>query len=199
MIRDSSDGRARNSYWPMPFREVLPDHRHQRRPPPRRPCSTTTSTGTKVPALPPDTLYFHARYRQALPAPAERRSTTSSSTSRAAATTSARCSSVVQAEAGWFGEGDDFFWVDGEKEPSIEGTGTRGLLQRRLGPARRRRPLHGVTVAEGTGLGSRMTAYRWHLAIRSRSRSRSRFEIEHWAGPSTPTARSSPPSASAPT
>src|SRR5262249_49656427 len=69
MIRDSSAGRARNSYWPMPF---------------RRSCRiTVTNEGRrrvanlyyhvdweKLKALPPDTAYFHARYRQALPAPA---------------------------------------------------------------------------------------------------------------------------------
>ncbi len=25
---------------------------------------------------------------------------------------------------GWFGEGDDFFWIDAEKDPSMRGTGT---------------------------------------------------------------------------
>ena len=69
MVRDSSAGRARNSYWPMPFREA---------------CRITiTNEGTrrvglyyhvdweKVPSLPPNTAYFHAWYRQALPAPAD--------------------------------------------------------------------------------------------------------------------------------
>ena len=67
MIRDSSSGRSRNSYWQMPFR--------------RRVRITVTNEGRrrvanlyfhvdwkKVPALPADTGYFHARYRQALPA-----------------------------------------------------------------------------------------------------------------------------------
>ena len=88
--------------------------------------------------------------------------------------------SVVQAEAGWFGEGDDFFWVDGEKYPSIEGTGSEDYFNDAWGLHVNDAPYYGVTVAEGTGLGSRMTAYRWHLVgSRSRSRSRSMVEIEH--------------------
>src|SRR4249920_2629589 len=70
MVRDSSAGRARNSYWPMPFRKS---------------CRVTiTNEGRrrvanlyfhvdweKVPSLPANTPYFHARYRQSLPAPAD--------------------------------------------------------------------------------------------------------------------------------
>jgi hypothetical protein len=29
MVRNSSDGRARNCYWPMPFRKSMQDHDHQ--------------------------------------------------------------------------------------------------------------------------------------------------------------------------
>ena len=32
--------------------------------------------------------------------------------------------SVVSVSDGWYGEGDDFFYIDGEKEPSLRGTGT---------------------------------------------------------------------------
>jgi hypothetical protein len=70
----------------------------------------------------------------------------------------------VQAEAGWFGEGDDFFFVDGEKKPSIEGTGTEDYFNDAWGLRVDTGPYAGASVAEGTGLGSRMTAYRWHLA-----------------------------------
>ena len=98
--------------------------------------------------------------------------------------------SVVQAEAGWFGEGDDFFCVDGEAKPSIEGTGTEDYFNDAWGLHVDDGAVHGVTVAEGTGLGSRMTAYRWHLVgsdpvheVAQASRSSTR------AGRSTPTAR----------
>ena len=63
------EGRARNAYWPMPFakscRITLTNEG-------RRPVDHVYYhvDWSKVPALPPDTLYFHARYKQELPAPA---------------------------------------------------------------------------------------------------------------------------------
>src|SRR5690606_30536559 len=66
-VKVSSEGRARNCYWPMPFRVSA--------------RITLTNEGTqpilgiyyyldweKVPALAEDTAYFHAMYRQEFPA-----------------------------------------------------------------------------------------------------------------------------------
>ena len=87
--------------------------------------------------------------------------------------------SVVQAEAGWFGEGDDFFWVDGEKYPSIEGTGSEDYFNDAWGLHEDDGPYYGVTVAEGTDLGSRMTAYRWHVLDPIPFTKSLKVEIEH--------------------
>jgi hypothetical protein len=161
VIRASSEGRSRNSYWPMPFRKS---------------CRiTVTNEGRrrvsnlyyhvdwkKVPSLAPDIAYFHARYRQALPASGEAPYEVLAVHGRGHYVGTVL--SVVQAEAGWFGEGDDFFFVDGEKKPSIEGTGTEDYFNDAWGLRVDTGPYAGASVAEGTGLGSRMTAYRWHLA-----------------------------------
>jgi hypothetical protein len=161
MVRDSSDGRARNCYWPMPFRKS---------------CKITiTNEGRrrvsnlyyhvdwqKVPSLAENTPYFHARYRQSLPAPADGSLYEFLSVSGKGHYVGTVLS-VVQAEAGWFGEGDEFFWVDGEKYPSIEGTGSEDYFNDAWGLHEDDGPMYGVTVAEGTDLGSRMTAYRWHV------------------------------------
>src|SRR5512135_1472885 len=70
MVRNSSDGRARNCYWPMPFRKS---------------CKITVANEgrrrvsmlyyhvdwQKVSSLGANTRYLHARYRQALPVPAD--------------------------------------------------------------------------------------------------------------------------------
>jgi len=162
MVRASSDGRSRNSYWPMPF---------------RRSCRiTVTNEGrrrvnnlyyhvdwAKVPSLSETTPYLHAWYRQALPAPADG-SPYEILSVRGRGHYVGTVLSVVQAEAGWFGEGDDLFYVDGEAKPSIEGTGTEDYFNDAWGLHVDDGPYTGVPVAEGTGLGSRMTAYRWHLA-----------------------------------
>lgn len=176
MVRNSSDGRARNCYWPMPFRKS---------------CRVTvTNEGrrrvsmlyyhvdwNKVPSLPADTLYFHARYRQALPAPADG-SHYEFLNVKGRGHYVGTVMSVVQAEAGWFGEGDDFFWVDGQK-PSIEGTGSEDYFNDAWGLHVNDGPHYGVTVAEGTGLGSRMTAYRWHLHDPIPFTKSLKAEIEH--------------------
>ncbi|MBI5383463.1 MAG: DUF2961 domain-containing protein [Verrucomicrobia bacterium] len=176
MVRNSSAGRARNCYWPMPFRKS---------------CKiTVTNEGrrrvsmlyfhvdwNKVPSLPANTLYFHARYRQALPAPADGSNYEFLNVAGRGHYVGT-VMSVVQAEAGWFGEGDDYFWVDGQK-PSIEGTGSEDYFNDAWGLHVNDGPHYGVTVAEGTGLGSRMTAYRWHLHDPIPFTKSLKAEIEH--------------------
>jgi hypothetical protein len=176
MVRNSSDGRARNCYWPMPFRKS---------------CKiTVTNEGrrrvsmlyfhvdwNKVSSLPARTPYFHARYRQALPAPADG-SHYEFLKVNGRGHYVGTVMSVVQAEAGWFGEGDDFFWVDGGR-PSIEGTGSEDYFNDAWGLHVNDGPHYGVTVAEGTGLGSRMTAYRWHLLDPIPFKESLKAEIEH--------------------
>ncbi len=176
MVRNSSDGRARNCYWPMPFRKS---------------CRIAiTNEGSrrvtmlyyhvdwqKVPALPAGARYFHAWYRQALPAPADG-SMYEFLNVRGRGHYAGTVMSVVQAEAGWFGEGDDFFWVDGRR-PEIEGTGSEDYFNDAWGLHVNDGPYYGVTVAEGTGLGSRMTAYRWHLLDPIPFTTSLKAEIEH--------------------
>ncbi len=176
VIRASSEGRSRNSYWPMPFRKS---------------CRiTVTNEGRrrvsnvywhvdwkKVPSLPPETAYFHARYRQALPNSGGKPYEVLSVRGRGHYVGTVL--SVVQAEAGWFGEGDDFFWVDGERRPSIEGTGTEDYFNDAWGLRVDSGPYAGASVAEGTGLGSRMTAFRWHLTDPIPFRRSLKFLFEH--------------------
>ena len=177
MIRNGSDGRAWNSYWPMPFRKS---------------CRiTVTNEGRrrvsnlyfhvdwqKRTELPAGTGYFHARYRQELPARNDGKPYVFLDV-RGRGFYAGTVLSVVQAEAGWFGEGDERFFVDGQKKASIEGTGTEDYFNDAWGLHVEEGPYFGVPVAEGTGLGSRMTGYRWHLTDPIPFTSSLRFEIEH--------------------
>ncbi|HKD16760.1 MAG TPA: DUF2961 domain-containing protein [Thermoanaerobaculia bacterium] len=177
MVRASSDGRARNSYWPMPFRKS---------------CRITlTNEGRrkvdhlyyhvdweKLPSLPPGTAYFHARYRQELPAPDDGSPYVFLDV-KGRGFYVGTVLSVVQPEAGWFGEGDDRFFVDGEKTPSLMGTGSEDYFTDAWGLHVVNGLYAGVTVADGTGLGSRMTGYRWHILDPIPFTKSLHFDIEH--------------------
>ncbi len=176
MVRDSSSGRSRNSYWPMPFRQS---------------CKITiTNEGRrrvsnlyyhvdweKLPTLPADIAYFHARYRQALPAAMGKPVEILKVDGRGHYVGTVL--SAVQNQAGWFGEGDDLFYIDGKKQPDIEGTGTEDYANDAWSFRVTEGPYAGVTVADGTDVGARMTAYRWHIADPIPFKTSLRFDIEH--------------------
>jgi hypothetical protein len=176
MVRDSSSGRSRNCYWPMPFR--------------KRCKITLTNEGRRrvsnvyyhvdwkrVPRLADDVAYFHARYRQELPAVMGKRYEILNVRGRGHY--AGTVLNVIQNQAGWFGEGDEFFYVDGAAKPGIEGTGSEDYFNDAWSLRVAEGPYTGVPVAEGTGVGSRMTAYRWHLPDPVPFRTSLRFEIEH--------------------
>ena len=122
MIRDSSDGPLAQQLLADALPEVLPHHGDQRGPPARRTTSTTRWTGRSC-----RRRRRHALLPRPLPAgPADlgRQALRDPLTRRGRGHYVGTVMSVVQAEAGWFGEGDDLFYVDGEKAASLEGTGT---------------------------------------------------------------------------
>lgn len=175
MIRNGSSGRSRNSYWPMPFKKS---------------CKiTVTNEGThrlsnlyyhvdweKVPSLPDDVLYFHAWYKQELAH--EKGKPYEILNIKGQGQYAGTVLNVIQNEVGWFGEGDEFFYVDGNPKPNIEGTGTEDYFNDAWSLRVAEGLYTGVPVAEGTGLGSRMTAYRWHIPDPVPFQKSLRFEIE---------------------
>jgi HEAT repeat protein len=160
MVRDSSFGRARNSYWPMPFRKS---------------CRITiTNEGKRVlpmfyyhvdyrkyGSLPADTGYFHAYYRQERPARAGHNYAflDTKGTGHYVGTVM----SVVLTQISWFGEGDDLFYVDGAKQPQIYGTGTEDYFNDAWDLRDASSIWTGTPIAEGELPGSRLSAYRWHV------------------------------------
>jgi hypothetical protein len=73
--------------------------------------------------------------------------------------------SVLQNQDDWWGEGDDMFFIDGEKHPSITGTGSEdyflGAFAFRDGPFSYR--FYGAPVVGEERAGSRTSVYRFHL------------------------------------
>ncbi len=110
--------------------------------------------------LPEDTVYFHAAYRQENPtAPEDFLILDTQGRGHYVGTVF----SAQQTEIGWFGEGDDRFYVDGEATPSLSGTGTEDYFNDAWGFRRFAAPFFGVPLWEGYMPGDRVTAYRWHL------------------------------------
>ncbi len=166
----SAEGRARNCYWYMPFREsarvtVL----HEGFDPVR--AFYYYIDYQTYDSLPDDTLYFHAQYRQAVPnnevdLKGENLDGASNYVLLDTEGKGKYVGSVLSVQTnrdGWFGEGDDMFFIDGEAKPHIIGTGTEDYFNDAWGFRQFAYPFYGVTLWEGFQSGHRGTAYRWHV------------------------------------
>jgi len=73
--------------------------------------------------------------------------------------------SVLQNQDNWWGEGDDMFFIDGEKTPSIVGTGTEDYFLGAwdFGGEPFSYQLYGAPVVGEELAGSRSSVYRFHL------------------------------------
>ena len=81
----------------------------------------------------------------------------------------------------WFGEGDPKFYVDGEKKPTIQGTGTEDYFLMAWGLNEALFPYYGCTYmsSDFEDLGVEYCLYRWHIADPVWFTTSLRFEIEH--------------------
>jgi len=111
--------------------------------------------------LPPDTAYLHARYRQEYPAAMGRDYLIADLAGRGQYVGTVM--SVTLAQDGWFGEGDDFFYIDGEKVPSLQGTGTEDYFNDAWGFRPRTSHWFGQPRWQGDRAGDSGVAYRWHV------------------------------------
>jgi len=174
-VKVSSYGRSLNSYWEMPFRKEA-----------RITITNESEEETagcyfmidwvKMAELPRDILYFHARYHQEVPPEFGKPYTVFRGEG-----SGHYVGTVFSSHNGagfWFGEGDDYFYVDGEATPSISGTGTEDYFNDAWNMRVHSGLFTGCTVFEPRGIDARITAYRWHITdpvIFNRSL---RFEIE---------------------
>jgi hypothetical protein len=175
-ISVSSLGRSRSCFWDMPFKKHA------------KITLTNEMQGfgpfelyyyvdwEKVESLPKDILYFHARYNQQNRA-ASGDHTILNTTGKGNYVGTVY--SVLQVVNGWFGEGDDRFYTDGEKHPSIQGTGTEDYFGDSWGFREFSSAYHGVSLYEGPLVGDRVSAYRWHLKDPIRFSKSLKFDIEH--------------------
>lgn len=172
----SSHGLSRTCYWNMPFREHIK--------------VTVTNESPIYPvedfyfymnwekhdSLPEDTMYFHARYNQAMPAPPGHYTILDT---KGRGHYVGTVYSSQQVEIGWFGEGDDFIYIDGAELPQLRGTGTEDYFNDAWGFREFATPFHGVTLYEGVYASDRVSAYRWHITDPIPFKESMRFTIEH--------------------
>ena len=178
--------KALNAYFPMPFR--------------RSGKITVTNEGeeditdfywnidwVKLPAVSPDTAYFHAQYRQCTPCKGWLHGNFYSNRFKEARKDprwfnvsgdgnytflDARGDgqfigvtlSVFENQWGGWNEGDDMIWIDGEPQPRIHGTGGEDYFNGAWGFSTLYSfPLIGLTEFHGWEPGARFSLYRWHL------------------------------------
>jgi hypothetical protein len=179
-IRVTSDGRARNCYWPMPFRKsarITVTNESD------KPCHAFYYyiDWQKHKSLPDDIAYFHAMYRQEYPCVMGQNYLLADIVGRGHYVGTIQ--SVYHISDGWYGEGDDFFYIDGEKEPSLRGTGTEDYFCDAWGFRQQDGPFYGTPLWEPHGniglAGHRATAYRFHIPDPIVFKKSLRAEIEH--------------------
>jgi hypothetical protein len=71
------------------------------------------------------------------------------------------------------------FYVDGENVPRIEGTGTEDYFNDAWGLRLTEGPWTGTPIAEGEGVGARLSGYRWHVPDPVPFTKSLRVQIEH--------------------
>ncbi|HEU5340996.1 glycoside hydrolase family 172 protein [Edaphobacter sp.] len=183
MLSVGSD-KSLNSFFPMPFRHhariTVTNEGKQR----VGSFYYNIDYRTYTHPLPDDTVYFHAEYRQAQP----NRGWTNNWISNGDPLVNNKTNpdgkdnyvwmeakgrgqyvgvtmSVLQNQDGWWGEGDDMFFIDGAKTPSIVGTGSEDYFLGAwdFGGKPFSYQLYGAPIVGDELAGSRSSVYRFHL------------------------------------
>jgi hypothetical protein len=176
-ISCSSEGRARNCTWYMPFS--------------RSARITATNEGNEsvgafyyyidyreLSEFSPDTPTFHAQYRQEMPCLPGKNYSILEASGRGHYV---GCNlSIFQTAMGWWGEGDDMIYVDGEEFPSLYGTGSEDYFSDAWGMREDENPYYGCPLQESDFLvGSKATVYRLHIPDPIPFEKSIRVTIEH--------------------
>lgn len=172
-VRASADGRARSCFWRMPF------HKSAR--------VTVTNDGSlatwcfyyavegEYGRVARDAPTFHASYRQAFPVTGGHYTVADIEGRGQYVGTVV---SVRSTAPGWWGEGNDYFSIDGEAKPSLRGTGFEDYFGEAWGLRKVDGLYSGCSVFEGGFVGGRATAYRWHIPDPVRFRTSLRLQFQ---------------------
>lgn len=176
--------RALNCFFPMPFRHHARITITNEGALPISSFYYNIDYRTYFHPLPADTLYFHAEYRQAQPNQGWTNKWTSNQDPLVNDKTNLHgkgnyvwldakghgqyvgvTMSVLQNQDFWWGEGDDMFFIDGARKPSIAGTGTEDYFLGAwdFGGKPFSYALYGAPVVGKELAGSRSSVYRFHF------------------------------------
>ncbi|MBN1123397.1 MAG: DUF2961 domain-containing protein [Sedimentisphaerales bacterium] len=174
-VKVSSYGRGLNCYWQMPFKKeakiTLTNESNKE----NASCYYQidwVKYDRKVEPI----MYFHARYHQEYPPEYGKPYTVFMGKGKGH-----YVGTVLSSQNGmghWFGEGDDFFYIDGENTPSIVGTGTEDYFNEAWNMRVHSSLFTGCTVFEPRAPDARVTAYRWHIPDPILFNQSLKFEIE---------------------
>ncbi len=179
-IQVSSEGRARNCWWYMPFNKsakITVSNVHDPKTLERDYISLYFYIDYQVYSQAiKDITYFHARFQET--DPTER----GKPVKLLEAEGDGHYVGVIMGQRartpGWFGEGDDIITVDGKL--SFVGTGTEDYFSDAWGFRLFSDLYHGCAVYEGREIGHRLSVYRFHIMDPIPFRKSFKFEIEHW-------------------
>ena len=188
-----SSVKALNCYFAMPFKKsariTVTNESHQ-------PVNSFYSNidYQLVPALPAESLYFHAQYRQATPNKADKYAKGQPQLNlngehnyvffetKGQGHMMGVTFGVLQNSDGWFGEGDEMIFIDDPAHPAITGTGTEDYINGAwdfdgVPFAHLYNGAPFISSAERTG--GRYCVYRWHADNPVTFSTYMRHTIEH--------------------
>lgn len=176
--------KALNCFFPMPYRNGARITLTNEGTLLVNACYFNIDYRTYVSPPPADTLYFHAQYRQAAPnhgwtnqwqgngdRHVNGKSNLTGEDNYVWLEAQGRghfvgvTMSVLQNQNGWWGEGDDMFFIDGDQLPTIEGTGSEDYFLGAwdFGDKPFAYLLYGAPVKGDEVAGSHSSVYRFHL------------------------------------
>lgn len=133
----------------------------------------------KLDSLPEDTPYFYAQYRQEYPLKKGQDYLILETQGKGHYVGTVL--SVRTRSPSWFGEGDEKIYIDGEKKPSIWGTGTEDYFLSAWGLKTTSTPYFGTPYFDQWGIvGGHTSAYRWHIHDPIVFNTSIKMTIEHW-------------------
>ena len=167
-----------NCYWAMPFRRharITVENRST-----RRVDALYYNLDIETAKPPTPLLYFHAQFRRTQPTPGQS-VTILNATGRGHYVGTVLSMQSLRGRNFGFLEGDERVFVDGEKSPSIIGTGTEDYFSSGwyFNTGVYAAPYHGLTIKDDER--ARISAYRWHIPDPIPFEKSLNFTIEHGA------------------